>query len=277
MKTIATSTTLFYRLDSPSIKLPQPLKSRDVRRLPSGRKSLKHFCNCTDTHTCERHHSNFVDCQFRKMSDKPMRNGRKEYNLEALFSSRKFDNIFKQELKDTYSNDSGHANKTIDLEEVQKEIEGVRTRLSKNLKPVGGRKRLLEPNRLSKDAIQCKFNTPNELKMPECASSDQKLNLRMGDINIKSKIDIWMSKNSFMPSLAPLPSLMKKFGEKVKDDKRRRDTYCSSQFQSPLLVGKSHNISQTHADRQESNRSMLYTDNFASRKMKDKPLTQFFK
>jgi hypothetical protein len=59
--------------------------------------------------------------------------------------------------------------------------------------------------------------------MQDCLSMEKDKNqmVRTSDINIKNKLDIWMSKNSFMPSLSPLPSLMKKFGDQIKEDKKR--------------------------------------------------------
>jgi hypothetical protein len=47
----------------------------------------------------------------------------------------------------------------------------------------------------------------------------------MSDMNMENRLDIWMSKNSFMPSPIPLPSLMKKFGDQVKEDKKKRDKH----------------------------------------------------
>lgn len=130
------------------------------------------------------------------------------------------------------------------------------------------------------DLSPLRFKGPQELKMPECVNKDNdKSCIRMSELNLKSKIDIWMSKNSFMPSLAPLPSLMKKFGDQVKEDKKRRETYCPSQFQSPLLVNnKNSNISQPRNEREESNKSMLYSDNFIGKRIRgEKPLSNLFK
>lgn len=88
-----------------------------------------------------------------------------------------------------------------------------------------------------------------ELKMPEFINrdSDNWSGIRWSDINFNSNKGSWLSKNvwhtttkwymkdSFMPSLAPLPSLMKKFGDQTKEEKKRRE-YPSSHFRSPLLI-----------------------------------------
>jgi hypothetical protein len=63
--------------------------------------------------------------------------------------------------------------------------------------------------------------------MPDRDTKEKNKNkiVRMSDMNMDNRIDIWKSKNSFMPSPIPLPSLMKKFGDQIKGDKKKRDKH----------------------------------------------------
>ena len=121
-----------------------------------------------------------------------------------------------------------------------------------------------------KELSPLRLNRPSELWMQEKSiKGKDKKTYRFVEANTKSKVDIWTSKNSFMPSLAPLPSLMKKFGDQVKEEKKRRDTYCSTQFQTPLYISnKNQSISRINYEREESSKSMLSNDNFISRRLK---------
>lgn len=115
-------------------KLPSSIKSRGTQNLQSRKND--HFQSqgsCDE----DNKHQEFVDCTFRQPANR------------AVFSSRKLDNIFKTNLND--SDEVISHNKTIDLEDIQKEVESVKARMKLNNK-----RRILDPNRFSKDAIQMK-------------------------------------------------------------------------------------------------------------------------
>jgi hypothetical protein len=271
-------------------KLPKSINSREANNIPTDRNSEDFSCQWNSENACKFHNKNYLDWKIKNWSKNP------------LFSSRKTENIFSK-INESHSNES--LSKTIDLEEVQREVETIKARMNQN------RKHILESNRLSKDTINMKnremtdnyichskkrgtnffeskpgdlspfkLTRPNEIKIPEWISreKEKKIN-RFSDMNVKSKVDIWMSKNSFMPSLAPLPSLMKKFGDQVKEEKKRRDTNWSTQFQSPFWIGaKAHSISNVKKEREENSRSMLSQENFIGRRLKaERIVAQLFK
>lgn len=271
-------------------KLPKSIKSREANQIPSDRNSENFSCKWNSEKGCKLHNKNYLDCSIKNRSQKP------------LFSSRKNENIFLK-INESYSNES--LSKTIDLEEIQREVETIKTKMNLN------RKHILDWNRISKDTINTKnremtdnyichnkkrgtnffesrpgdlspfkLTRPNEIKIPEWINREREKKInRFSDMNVKSKVDIWMNKNSFMPSLAPLPSLMKKFGDQVKEEKKKRESWWSTQFQTQFLIGaKANSISNVKREREENSRSMLSQENFIGKRLKaEKIVAQMFK
>jgi hypothetical protein len=180
---------------------------------------------------------------------------------------------FKQQLIDDKLNDSEYE-KSIDLDKVQREIDRIKSRRTLNNKIRSSNKTecvVRQPTEAN-DIIAHKHL--NEITIPDFVGKDNDSNstIRWYDFNFQSNKQSWLNKNmnqglrkncrdSFMPTLSPLPSLMKKFGEHTKDEKQRRE-YSSAQFHSPLCISNNrHNISQNN-DNGNRNQTMHSTDNF---------------
>lgn len=122
-------------------KLPIPAKSRDLTKLPSDRGTENLICKCTTESTCNLHHQKYVDCPISSN------------DRNSKFSGRKAENIFRKHMEESNSMDS--VNKTIDLEDIQREVETVKARIQHN------RKRIDNSNRISSQVSNTGRFNPN--------------------------------------------------------------------------------------------------------------------
>ena len=127
-----------YLQDDMRFQLPSAIKSRESYNIPSDRKSEHYMCNWTSEKLCETHSNYFWESGIKKDINKP------------IFSSRKMDRIMHQHIEKSNSYESVSLNKTIDLEEMQKEVDKIKSKMRQ------ARMNIIECNRISNETIYSK-------------------------------------------------------------------------------------------------------------------------